>query len=54
MPEREPPKDPLKELDLDQLLTMSDVLDLYEIDGQDVTELREQIWEVINQKMNVD
>lgn len=36
---------------LEQLFVMDELLPLYEAQGQDVTEAREKVWEVINSKL---
>ena len=51
-PMKEKDQKTIEGMSFEQLITMDELLPLYEMQGEDVTELRDKVWETINKKMS--
>ena len=49
-PMKEKDQKKIEGMSFEQLITMDELLPLYEMQGEDVTELRDKVWEEINKK----
>ena len=51
-PMKEKDQKKIEGMSFEQLITMDELLPLYEMQGEDVTELRDKVWEEINKIMS--